>query len=292
MTQDHGRGGESFEKIGKFDHHHRLGLGQRHEFQLRFEHDAEGAFRADHHFRQIDGLCGIGELVQVVAADAAQDFRIAAIDFGGVLGGEPRARSGNTRLRVFRPWGSRRVDVAEVRDASIGEHDGLFEHVVDGFSVKHAAGAGGIVGHHAADGGAAGGGDIGGETQAVGRELRVQFVEDDAGLDARPALLGVHFENAVVVFRNIDADAFADGLAGLRGAAAAHRDGAAKAATDFEDGKDVFARFWNDDAERFDLINAGVGGIERAGNLVEADFALDALRKLALQLLGRRGVGV
>ena len=36
------------------------------------------------------------------------------------------------------------------------------------------------------------------------------------------------------------------------------------------------ARLHDDDAERLDLVDAGVGGIERARDLVEADFALEA----------------
>ena len=155
--------------------------------------------------------------------------------------------------------------------------------MIDGLAVEHAARAGGIVGHHAADGGAAGGGNIGREAQPQGRELRVQFIQHDARLDARPALLRVHFQDAVVVLRDIDLQAFADGLSGLRSAAAAHGDGAAEAAADFDDADDVLARLGNHHADGLDLIDAGVGGVERAGDGVEADFAGDAALEFGFQ---------
>ena len=54
VAQDHRRGGERFEQVGELDHQHGLGLRQRHQIQLGFQHDAERAFRADHHLRQVE----------------------------------------------------------------------------------------------------------------------------------------------------------------------------------------------------------------------------------------------
>ena len=48
VAQDHRRGGERFQQVGEHDHHHRFGLRQRHQAELRFQHDAQRAFRADH----------------------------------------------------------------------------------------------------------------------------------------------------------------------------------------------------------------------------------------------------
>ena len=42
----------------------------------------------------------------------------------------------------------------------------------------------------------------------------------------------------------------------------------------------------NDDAERVNLIDAGVGGVEGARNCVEPDFARDLLLELAPQCSG------
>ncbi len=166
---------------------------------------------------------------------------------------------------------------------AVGENHGLFQHMIDGLAVDHAARAGGIVGHHAADGGAAGGGDIGREAQPQGRELRVQLIQDNARLDACPAFLHVHFEHAVVILRYIDLQAFADGLSGLRRPASAHGDGATEAAADFDDAHDIVARLRDGYADGADLIDARVGGIERAGDGVEADLAGDGAFEFGLQ---------
>jgi hypothetical protein len=55
-------------------------------------------------------------------------------------------------------------------------------------------------------------------------ELAVEVVEHDAGLDHAAAVLNVEREQAVEVFGKIDDDAVVDGLAALRGAAAARGD--------------------------------------------------------------------
>ena len=102
--------------------------------------------------------------------------------------------------------------------------------MIDRFAVQDGSRAAGVVGHHAADRGAAGGRDIGRETQAVRLQMRVQFIQHDARLDAHPALGGIQFQNAVVIFRGVDLKAFADRLAGLRSASSAHRQRATKLA--------------------------------------------------------------
>jgi len=59
------------------------------------------------------------------------------------------------------------VHRSEVRQRSVGEDDVLLEDVVDRLAVEHRPRAAGIVGHHAADGRAAGRRDVGREAQAV-----------------------------------------------------------------------------------------------------------------------------
>ena len=54
---------------------------------------------------------------------------------------------------------------------------------------------------------------------------------------------------------------------------------------DLDDADDVFAILGNHHAQRPDLVDAGVGGIQRAGDGVEADLALD----LALELILKSG---
>ena len=88
MLQDDGCCGEGFQQVGELDHHHGLRLGQWHEPELGFEHNSEGSLRADYYLGEVHGLGSIGELVQVVAADAPENLRIAAVDLRRVLGGE------------------------------------------------------------------------------------------------------------------------------------------------------------------------------------------------------------
>ena len=59
-------------------------------------------------------------------------------------------------------------------------------------------------------------------------------------------------------------------------------------ARDLDGAHDVLARPRHDDAERLDLIDAGVGGVERARDRVEADLAGDLLFELALQVQAQR----
>jgi len=117
----------------------------------------------------------------------------------------------------------------------------------------------------------------------VGFQLCVQFVEDDAGLNSGPSLGDVQLENAVEVFRGVDDDAGADRLPALRGAAAAHRDRAAARGANANNGDQILARPREDDTLGIDLVNAGVGRVEGAGNPVEPDLP----GRLSLQLVAK-----
>jgi hypothetical protein len=56
------------------------------------------------------------------------------------------------------------------------------------------------------------------------------------------------------------------------------------ACSDLDRADDVLARAGYDYAERFNLIDARVGGIERARDGVETDFPLDSLLELMLKI--------
>jgi hypothetical protein len=68
----------------------------------------------------------------------------------------------------------------------------------------------------------------------------------------------------------------ADGLSRLRRPAAAHRHRAAELTADPDRLDDVGARLHDDDADRLDLVDAGVSGVQGARHCVEAHFALEA----------------
>ncbi len=266
----------------KADDHHRFGFGQGHQVELRFEHHAQRALRAHHDLRQIHGLVLIDKFVEIVAADAAHYFRIAAVDFSGVFLGEPQHGTIASGLqRIVRRHITARP-LAELHDAAVGKQHRLLQNVIDGFSVEHAARAAGIIGHHSAYSGAAGGRDIRREAHAQRSQLRVQLIQHHAGFDAHPTFGRVHFEHPVVVFRGVDLNPFADCLPGLRSSTPAHRDGTAEAPAYLDDANDVLAGLRNHHAQRTDFVNAGVGRIERPGNRVEADFADNLLLQFAL----------
>ena len=92
---------------------------------------------------------------------------------------------------------------------------------------------------------------------------------------------GIDVEDGVEVFAAIEDDAGADGLAGKAGAAAARRDRHVHFGRDLHGRDDVFGGFGQDDAERFDLVDAGVGAVEAARADVEADFAGEVLAQVA-----------
>jgi hypothetical protein len=98
VAQDERRGGERLEQRRELDRHHRFRLRQRHQPDRRFEDDAERALRPDHQPRQIERPIGHGKLVQVVAADAAQQLRIAALDLAAAVRRQPSYDPAAARL--------------------------------------------------------------------------------------------------------------------------------------------------------------------------------------------------
>ncbi len=114
-------------------------------------------------------------------------------------------------------------------------------------------------------------------------EYRVEFVQHNARLDADPALLDVQIQDAIVILRDVEHQAGADGLTSLRSAATAHRDRAAKRPADPDGANQILPRLHNGHAERFDLVHTGVRRVERTRDFVEADLAFQAPLQLSLK---------
>jgi hypothetical protein len=112
--------------------------------------------------------------------------------------------------------------------------------------------------------------------EAVGFEVGIEFVEDNAGLDADPVFLLVDFEDLVEVAADVDDEGFVGGLSGETAAAGAGQEGDAVFVGEFESGLDVFGRFGDEDAVGHDLVDAGVGAVEGAAIGVGAEVAVDA----------------
>ena len=282
---------QRLEQIGELDGQDCLELRQRHERDLRLDDDRKRALGADGELGHVEwrvAVRGAGgnQRVQVVAANPAQHFRIAALDLVHVLAdGAPDLAIARAfqRLACAQFVELLPVERPEMRERSVREHDVLLEHVVDGLPVEHRTRAGRIVGHHAAHGGAARGRDVRRKAEPVLVKRCVQLVQHQTRLDPRPASGGIHLEQAVEVLRGVDDDAAADGLTGLRRAAASHRQGAAVSCADRHCPDDVVARLHDHDAERLNLVDARVGRIQRARDGVEADFAFDRGLEIAPQ---------
>jgi hypothetical protein len=242
--QDERRGAERVEELGELNRQHRLGRRQRHQVDLGRQHDAQRALRAHEQLGQVERPVAAGELVEVVAHDAPQHFGVAALHFIGVRPGQ--VAYGPVAARLEAVAGARGVERlggerAEARHGSVRQHDVLLDDVIDRLAVVHRPRPARVVAHHAAYGGAAGGGDVGREPQAVRAKLRVQLVEDDAWFDARPAFGDVHLEDRVQILRGVDDEAGSDRLTALRRAAAAHGERTAGLGADADDLDEILA---------------------------------------------------
>src|SRR5262249_16416613 len=110
-----------------------------------------------------------------------------------------------------------------------------------------------------------------------------------------PALGGVDLQHAIEILRAIEDHTWPDALPGLRRASATWRDRDTVAATGLHRGDNFLYRGRQDDPERHDLVNAGIGGVESAAEPVEARLAGAALGQRLLELgdiEGSRGPGI
>jgi len=120
--------------------------------------------------------------------------------------------------------------------------------------------------------------------------LPVEIVEHDAGFDDAGLVLDIERDQAVEVFGEVDDDAVIDGLAALRGAAAARRDLAACVARDRKRAQRLVGRARDHDGFRHDLVERGIGGITAAVERVEEDLAREFARQPLFQFR-RAGIG-
>ncbi len=135
--------------------------------------------------------------------------------------------------------------------------------------------AGGVVGHRPANGRAVAAGRVGTELEAVGAQGCIQLVEDDAGLDARPALLGIDLDYAIQMTAEIDHQGFVDRLPGQAGAGGTWRDRQAVFSGQRDGGDDILDGAWNEHRMGHELVEAGVGAVEHARVVVGSQIAGD-----------------
>ncbi len=213
------------------------------------------------------------ERVEVVPADAAHCFGEASLDLVIVGTDHLADRAVDfcfAQLPALRPRTTVRRRACIHR--AVGEQDFQRDDVVDRLAVDHRACAGAVVADHPADGRAAAGGGVGREVQALGFEVCVELVADDARLDAGPALVGVDLQHVVHVLGAVGDHARAEHLGGQARAAAAHRDRHPEFRRDTDRGDHVGLVFGHDHAGGRHLVVAAVGGVDATADHVGVDL--------------------
>jgi len=171
---------------------------------------------------------------------------------------------------------------------AVGENDFHFDDVIGGGAINRSVGAAGIIGDHAAEGGARAGGDVGAEAEAMRTKKMVQLIEDYAGADAHGALCQVEIGNIMVVTCEVDDQAFADCAANQTCAGTAGDDWEARLGGGDDGCTGLLAATGKGYGDRLDLVNRGVSGVKLPGQIVERDGTV-RVRQDGL-LLGRSHV--
>ena len=112
-----------------------------------------------------------------------------------------------------------------------------------------------------------------GNHSPCGLSWRLRSSSTMPGSTVHARVLDVEIEDAREIFRAIDDQRFADGLAGLRRAAAARQDGRALAAGNRYRPIGLLDRARRDHADRHDLVVGGIGCVAAARKTVELNLA-------------------
>ena len=260
-----------FDQVVELQERQRRHAGRRHQPDGDIQRGRQRALRRDD---QPGGIKVVGqELVERVASRAQPVAREVTLDEWRVPLLEVEQLGHQPAERVSLPGAldGRRV---ERHARAVGQQQRHLAHVVGGHAVQDRVRAGRVVGHHAAQRGAVAGAGIGSEHQAVRLELRVEQIEVDAGLHARPALLRVDLQHLIHVLGEVDDERRADRLARQRRAAAARQHADAVPGGQFDGGRDIVGMPRNNDADWLDLVVAGVGRIQHAAGAIEAHLAI------------------
>ena len=269
------------------------------QVQVQLGRKGQRAFRPDQKMRQVrmglwavQGGVGPGpfvgaarhQRVDVVPADPAHQIGEALLDVIGFAPADGQQVGDHVLLFGRQACGRCvRRQFAELHGLAV-HGDGVDgADVVAHRAVDDGARTAGIVPGHAADRRAGRGRDVDREPQAVRFQVGVQMIQHQARLHQGLAARGVEIENLVQVLGQVDDQRLAHRLPALRGAAAPGQDRHAFVAGDVDDGLHVLGVFRHDDAEWFDLIDRGVGGIAAPGERIEQDRALDRTFQAARQ---------
>ena len=261
-------------------------LVRRHGCQLQQQppRPGERSFRTDQQVRQIVLTVWLDH-VEVVALYPPQYPWPAGLDFGRLA-----TRDSVDALHQG-AIASRRTGHVAHRTEAIGRAIG--QPGIDGLDVVHHVAVAyrtrtaGIVAGHATERCLRRGRYIDGKPQPVRSEQGVEVVQHQPRFDQGQPRLRVDLDHTAEMLGRIDHQRGADGLAALRGAAAAGQNRNPGLASDLQRHLHIVFGLRHHHADRIDLVDRGVGRIAAPAGRVEQDFAFD----LAPQSL-RDGRGV
>ena len=222
--------------------------------------------------------------IHIVAADPALHFREARDDFVGLTGAKREQIAGQTEHRRIGPE-FRQITRSRTQNfaPAIGEDRFHGDDVFARVAIAERARAAGIVGGHAADGGARRGRDVDREPQAMRFERAVEIVQHDAGLDRAALVFNVDVDDSIEIFRAVEHQRGIHRLPALRGAAAARQHRDALLARDLDRAGRIVDRARRHHALRHHLVMGGIGRIAPAREAVEPDLARDLCSQPPLQ---------
>ena len=274
----------ALDEVGEVDDAEALVARQGHEVDARLGDGDERALRADDGAGEVHGAVA-GEVVEVVAHDAAQDAGEALRYLVRVLPGEAARLAVDRALEVVaRELVLQRLTHhgREVRPAAVREDGVDIQDVVERLAVDDGVRAAGVVADAAAHSGAGAGDGVRPVHEAVLAHRGGEVIVDDAGLHARPPRLRRDFNHVAHVLGEVHDDGVVGRLSRERRPAAAWSHGHAVLARDADRGLDVVRRARHDDADRRHLEDGGVGGVHEAVVVVHPHFTGD----LAAQPVG------
>ena len=215
------------------------------------------------------------ELVQVVAGHTPLYLRVASYDLVAVSLSYTEQTAIYVSLQSLSAHPGLKLSAIqppEPRGCTVGQHHIEFAHVVHGLAPHYRVRSAGVVAKRAAHISAVRRGRVRREQQTTVTQLVVEHIQYNSGLRANPALLLVDLDDVVHVLGEVHDYGMSDGLTAEAGAASPWQDGHAIFVGRLDDCDNVLRRAWNDYANRLDLVDACVRGIQDAAHLVEPYF--------------------
>jgi hypothetical protein len=270
---DAGDGGEGGVHRGEAEQDERPAAGQGNGAQRRLGEDAERPFRADEQAGQVK-QAGVQHAVDRVTAPVEPRERLMGGDEQMVLVEQSRECRADLVEAGRRPVGIvREARAGDIDGVAVVEDDAQRFDVVAGSAMADRGRAGGVVGEHAAEGADLTAAGVGGEASAVLCKPGVQACMHDAGLHADR--VGADRDNCAEVAAQVDHQPGAERFAGQPGPRAARDQRNLVFAGVADQGAHVILVAGRNHAGGGNLEDAGVGAVQRAGEVVEPDLPLE-----------------